>query len=134
MILCLSFRDILIEDLNETGKTVVYLKGGPLSCTALTIMPVAKEPALLITGSARGFISTRKLDGDQFPPSGSLAGHQSWINCFALSTESSKPQVPDTRGLFVSGSMDNTVRLWNAKSGECLGVYSGENFRIPLNS
>ncbi|VUZ48744.1 unnamed protein product, partial [Hymenolepis diminuta] len=62
-------------------------------------------------------------DGRQFPHFRVLSGHESVINSLATSTKSSKPQTPDERCLFVSGSYDNTVRLWNALTGQCLRVF-----------
>ena len=43
-----------------------------------------------------------------------LYGHSSTVRCMAMSDN-----------LVVSGSRDNTLRLWNLTTGECLDVLQG---------
>ncbi|VDL35985.1 unnamed protein product [Hymenolepis diminuta] len=94
------------------------------ACYQFVIMPVPHQPALLIGATTLGRIHIWGLDdGRQFPHFRVLSGHESVINSLATSTKSSKPQTPDERCLFVSGSYDNTVRLWNALTGQCLRVF-----------
>ena len=46
-----------------------------------------------------------------------LSGHDAWVNSVAFSADGSK---------VVSGSEDNTVKIWSADSGEVLQTLSGE--------
>ena len=46
-----------------------------------------------------------------------LSGHTGCVTSVALSADGSK---------VVSGSNDNTVKIWNAESGEVIGTLSGE--------
>ena len=46
-----------------------------------------------------------------------LSGHTSWVMSVALSADGSK---------VVSGSYDNTVKIWSADSGEVLQTLSGD--------
>ena len=46
-----------------------------------------------------------------------LSGHGSWVESVAFSADGSK---------VVSGSDDNTVKIWSADNGEVLQTLSGE--------
>ena len=46
-----------------------------------------------------------------------LSGHTDWVNSVAFSADGSK---------VVSGSGDNTVKIWSADNGEVLQTLSGE--------
>ena len=46
-----------------------------------------------------------------------LSGHTDWVRSVALSADGSK---------VVSGSWDDTVKIWNADSGEVIQTLSGE--------
>ena len=46
-----------------------------------------------------------------------LSGHAGWVNSVGFSADGSK---------VVSGSSDNTVKIWNADSGEVIQTLSGE--------
>ena len=46
-----------------------------------------------------------------------LSGHSGWVRSVAFSADGSK---------VVSGSDDNTVKIWSADSGEVLQTLSGE--------
>nr|CUU97739.1 hypothetical transcript [Hymenolepis microstoma] len=52
-----------------------------------------------------------------------LTGHRSPITSLSLSRNSFNPHRPDDSGLFVSGSLDGSIRLWNALTGECLRIF-----------
>ena len=47
-------------------------------------------------------------------PASTLIGHQDYVRCGAV--------VPSTDSLFLSGSYDHTVRLWDTRSGNCVAV------------
>jgi WD40 repeat protein len=49
-----------------------------------------------------------------------LSGHRSRVLSVSF----------DREGLFASGSADNTIKLWNTKSGECLRTLSGHGSRV----
>jgi WD40 repeat protein len=50
-----------------------------------------------------------------------LKGHTASVSCLEL--------VEDENTLF-SGSMDNTVRQWDLKTGDCIKVYQGHDGEI----
>ena len=65
----------------------------------------------LVTGS--GDSTARILDCDTGTPVHILKGHTSWVLAVSWSPDDST---------IATGSMDNTVRLWNPKTGESLGA------------
>jgi len=44
-----------------------------------------------------------------------LTGHKKWVRCVAFNTD----------GFLASGSHDNSVRIWNVSTGECLKTLTG---------
>ncbi|KAF6227401.1 hypothetical protein HO133_008845 [Letharia lupina] len=65
----------------------------------------------LVTGS--GDSTARIFDCDTGTPIHTLKGHTSWVLVVSWSPDDST---------VATGSMDNTVRLWNPKTGESLGA------------
>jgi WD40 repeat protein len=50
-----------------------------------------------------------------------LLGHKDYIGCLLW---------VDTECCLISGSDDQTVRLWDGRTGECIFIYEGHNFPI----
>ncbi|VDO10197.1 unnamed protein product [Rodentolepis nana] len=92
----------------ETG---IWLVPAPM-ITKLAIMHFTNKPHLLILGTENGFKWFRNL-----------TLHKSRITCIGVSRNSVDPHRHDDSGLFVSGSVDGSIRLWNALTGECLQVF-----------
>lgn len=118
-------NDLHLLDLNRFACPTRLPRGLKAYVTEMIIMPVPNQPAFLIVGLTNGSIEMWRLDGKLFPHVRTLERHTQAVKCLAVSTSSSKPQMPDERCLLVSGSDDNTVRLWNALTGQCLRVYEG---------
>ncbi|CCA77002.1 hypothetical protein PIIN_10987 [Serendipita indica DSM 11827] len=81
--------------------------------SALPFMP--KKSILRIEGLREYSETLRVIQGLEevypgFPDS--LRGHSSWVNAVAFSPDGSR---------IVSGSLDQTIRLWDAKTGEPIG-------------
>ncbi|KAM3180013.1 hypothetical protein ACTXT7_017131, partial [Hymenolepis weldensis] len=116
-------NDLHLLDLNRFACPMRLPRGLKAYVTEMVVMPVPNQPAFLIAGLTNGSIEMWRLDGKHFPHVRTLERHTQAVKCLAISTSSSKPQIPDERCLLVSGSDDNTVRLWNALTGQCLRVY-----------
>jgi WD40 repeat protein len=74
-----------------------------------------QEPAS--AASAKGKEAETLLKADEIL---ALKGHEKGISCLSYN---------QTGTMLASGSFDNTVRLWNPKSGKCLGVLEGHKDR-----
>ncbi len=44
-----------------------------------------------------------------------MSCHDDWIKCLKILT----------RNTFISGSLDNTVKIWNSQTGECIKSFYG---------
>ncbi len=49
-----------------------------------------------------------------------MSGHGNWVQSVSF----------DGKGLLASGSGDNTIKLWNTKTGECLRTLSGHGGQV----
>ncbi|KAF8471986.1 quinon protein alcohol dehydrogenase-like superfamily [Kalaharituber pfeilii] len=76
----------------------------------LTIKFSPASSSRMVSGSGDG--TARIWDCDTETPTHMLKGHTSWVLCVAWS--------PDAK-LVATGSMDNTVRLWDPKTGKAIG-------------
>ena len=63
----------------------------------------------------------RLLMGGMFDDKTILEGHTAHVNCVAFSPDSS---------LVASGSIDSTVKIWNAFTGECIKTLEGHPFQV----
>lgn len=61
------------------------------------------------------------LTGGMFDDKTILEGHSAHVSCVAFSPDSS---------LVASGSMDSTVKIWNANTGECIRTLEGHPFQV----
>lgn len=52
-----------------------------------------------------------------------LRGHKGWVTSASFSPDGNR---------IVSGSADNTVKIWDAKTGECLRTLHGHNYTISV--
>ena len=48
-----------------------------------------------------------------------MSCHNDWIKCLKVLT----------RNTFISGSFDNTIKIWNSQTGECI-----KSFNLHLNA
>lgn len=117
---------VVMNLIGSSPRHLATLKEKGHFYTKIVIIPVTNQPPFLVAGTHDGVIFIYQSDGRQFPRIHVLNGHTDLISCLAASTRSNKPQTPDYRGLFISGSYDGTVRLWSAITGECLKLYQGE--------
>ena len=81
--------------------------GSPILATAFS----PSSSSRLVTGS--GDSTARIFDCDTGTPVHTLKGHTSWVLVVSWSPDDST---------IATGSMDQTVRLWNPKTGESLGA------------
>ena len=49
-------------------------------------------------------------------------GHDDWVTCVVT--------VDELR--FLSGSRDGTAKLWNAKTGKCIGTHKGDRSHVVV--
>ncbi|GAB1543678.1 NB-ARC domain-containing protein [Scytonema sp. NUACC21] len=60
-----------------------------------------------------------------------LQGHTYWVLCIAFSPIPSVPTlVRAVGGILASGSADQTVRLWDVETGQCLKILQGHNNHV----
>nr|CDS28996.2 f box:WD repeat containing protein 7 [Hymenolepis microstoma] len=95
---------------------------GPI-ITKLAIMRFSNKPHLLIMGTEIGAVVVYEFSCRTFNCLHILIGHKSPIASLGLSRNSFNQHRLDDSGLFVSGSLDGSIRLWNALTGECLRIF-----------
>jgi WD40 repeat protein len=78
---------------------------------------LSTDGALLAAGAANE-IRLWDLSGDTVNPLLVCQGHSRWVRCVAFS--------PDGK-LLASGSLDRSLRIWEAKTGQCLHIIKGED-------
>ena len=62
--------------------------------------------------------SSAKIDYTKFTCLKTLEGHSSWVNSVAYSPKGTR---------IVSGSVDETIKIWDANTGECLKTLEGNS-------
>nr|CDS28991.2 f box:WD repeat containing protein 7 [Hymenolepis microstoma] len=103
---------------------------GP-SIRTLAIMRFSTKPPLLIMGTEIGAVVVYEVPCRTFKCLHILTGHKSPITSLSLSRNSFNPHRPDDSGLFASVSLDGSIRLWNALTGECLRIF--DDYTSNLN-
>jgi WD40 repeat protein len=93
---------------------------GPILQHPVAVFCVAFSPAvgssMLASGCSNGIVRLWDVSGINPHLMRELHGHLKWINSIAFSRDG---------GQLVSGSMDNTVRLWSMVSGQLLKTLTG---------
>jgi WD40 repeat protein len=97
-----------ILDLKKDGQTLVAMERGPTNGYGHWAYTFTSDGQTIISGGNNGYLSANDLAGKKL---GNFIGHEAIIWAVAPS--------PDDR-LLVSGAHDQTVRLWNLKTGELI--------------
>ena len=107
--LFLVHRYFGLPDLYTALTTQVANKAHTLAAKSQLLLPIAQKPTLEETRFAQD--SAKKVILDRI-----LNGHTDWVGSVAWSPDSSQ---------IVSGSHDNTVRIWNTATGENTQTLNG---------
>jgi len=97
-----------ILDVKKDGKVVASIERGSTDGYAHRAYTFTPEGQTIISGGSNGFLSAYDLKGQHL---GGFVGHEGKVWAVTPS--------PDGR-YFVSGSDDQTVRLWNLKTRELI--------------
>ena len=68
-----------------------------------------------------GFEKLNAQDVTKFKCLKTLAGHSDWVRSIAYSPDGTK---------FISGSADETVKIWDANTGKCLKTLEGHSDNV----
>jgi serine/threonine protein kinase len=113
-----DLRAALSTPVGATSRTAGAVAAAPPNSRPPSRPPQSTPPSAPRSGNRPGS-SRPPLSGGQpqvRPCLHNLAGHSSWIMAVAIS--------PDNQTL-ISGSMDDTIRIWNLQSGELLNTITG---------
>ena len=80
-----------------------------------------EEPVEVIYPSTGGGNSGTEVDYTKFKCLKTLEGHSYDVNSVAYSPDSTK---------IISGSGDNTIKIWDANTGECLKTLEGHSYGV----
>lgn len=103
-------------DLHQVNFAHADLSKSVFAETLSSILAVSFSPSgkLLAIGDASGKVRIHDADGELFV----CEGHMSWVRSVSFS--------PDSEILASSGD-DRTIRLWSARTGQCLKVLTGHS-------
>ncbi len=105
-----------LVDIKRDGQRVASIRRDETDGYANNTYGFAPDGQTVFTGGGNGFLSAYGLDGGKL---GDFAGHTGDVWAIAVS--------PDG-GLLLSGSDDQTLRLWNAKTGEnIVSLFAGSD-------
>ena len=85
-------------------------------------MALSPNGELLVTGIDQDVVFWQTDEGRSFSI---LSGHKAWVMAVTFS--------PDGK-ILASGSNDETIRLWNVETGQCLKTLRGHNSRLPVEA
>ena len=75
----------------------------------------------VFTSLFEGFEKLNAQDVSKFKCLKTLKGHSEWVLSVAYSPDGTK---------IISGSRDNTIKIWDANTGECLKTLEGHSNRV----
>ncbi len=94
--------------------------------SSITSVAFSSDGELLATCDVNCEVRLWEIKDVQIRYIASLQGHTNWVHSVAFSpVSSSKPE-----GMIASGSEDQTVRIWDISTGECIQVLQGHTSRV----
>jgi WD40 repeat protein len=112
-------KQILVWDA-DTGMPIWTLSGGH-SRFVYCVVFGATQNVLFSGGGDKDIVEWKLEQGEVAKVERRLEGHNNWVKSISL--------CPDNRCL-ASGSMDLTVRQWDADTGKCFKIFQGHKDEI----
>jgi WD40 repeat protein len=81
------------------------------------------DGSYLATGDTGGYVSLWRIADGQ--PLSVLRGHTNWVRYVQFNSPAEVESPQESRELLASASQDQTIKLWNLQTGQCLKTLKG---------